>query len=74
MRDEGAEARHEPLGAALHHHGLGWGPLARRPWNRRRMAHQRDRSAAWCARVEARACDRAATGVVRGAVEVVGVV
>ena len=26
-----------------------------------------DRSAAWCARVEVRACDRAATGVARGA-------
>jgi len=33
-----------------------------------------DRSAAWCARVEVRACDRAATGVARGAVEVEGVV
>jgi hypothetical protein len=32
-----------------------------------------DRSAAWCARVEVRACDRAATGVARGAVEVEGV-
>ena len=33
-----------------------------------------DRSAAWCARVEVRACDRAATGVVQGAVGVEGVV
>ena len=33
-----------------------------------------DRSAAWCVRVEARACDRAATGVVRGTVGVEGVV
>ena len=33
-----------------------------------------DCSAAWCARVEVRACDRAATGVARGAVEVEGVV
>jgi len=33
-----------------------------------------DRSAAWCARVEARACVRAATGVVREAVGVEGVV
>ena len=38
IRSGGAEARRVPLRAALQHQGPAWGPLARRPRNRPKMA------------------------------------